>query len=69
LGNQGLDILVRGATLGTTPQGEDIKGDFRFTARAIDGQTAIPEPGSGVLFGVGMLILGWAARTKGERVA
>jgi hypothetical protein len=67
--SDGLNIVLRGATLGATQDGQEIKGDFSFRARAVSGETAIPEPGSGLLFGVGMLVLGWAARAKGERAA
>jgi hypothetical protein len=61
-----LDITVTGVVLGALPgpRGDLIKADLHFSARNLGGQTAIPEPGSELLFPAGLLLLGWALRTR-----
>jgi hypothetical protein len=53
----GLQISVTGVALG-----QQVKVDFDFRARSIDGATAIPEPGSELLFPAGLALLGWLLR-------
>lgn len=66
----GLDITLQGVVLGFLPDpvnpnlAEAVKADFHFTANSVSGQTAIPEPGSQLLFPAGLALLGWALRIK-----
>jgi len=66
----GLDITVNGVVLGFLPDPVDpsisqvVKADFNFSARNVDGATAIPEPGSQLLFPAGLALLGLALRNR-----
>ena len=70
LTENGLDITLTGVVLGYLPDPIDpdsfevVKADFHFTANSLGGATAIPEPGSQLLFPAGLALLGWALRLK-----
>jgi hypothetical protein len=74
VGPDGLDIALTGVVLGFLPDPiypddpslvRQVKADLFFTARNLDGgTTAIPEPGSQLLFPAGLALLGWALRLK-----
>lgn len=70
LGPDGLNITLTGVVLGFLPDptnpnlAEVVKADLSFTAGSLGGQTAIPEPGSQLLFPAGLALLGWAIRKR-----
>jgi hypothetical protein len=69
-GPDGLNITLTGVVLGYLPDPvnsnlfEVVKADLSFSARNLGGQTAIPEPGSQLLFPAGLALLGWVLRRK-----
>jgi hypothetical protein len=63
LGQDGLLVSLRGVAFPSVGS-QQVKADFDFTARNLGGQTAIPEPGSQLLFPAGLALLGWALRRK-----
>ena len=74
MGADGLDIALTGVVLGFLPDPiypddpalmRQVKADLFFTAANRNGgTTAIPEPGSQLLFPAGLALLGWALRMK-----
>jgi hypothetical protein len=62
LTEQGLQIVMTG--IATSGSQATVKLDFDFVARATNGATAIPEPGSELLFPAGLLLLGLIFRLQ-----
>jgi len=63
LGTDGLIVTLEGVVLPSVGD-QLVKADFQFTARSLGGETAIPEPGSQLLFPAGLALLGWAIRRR-----
>ena len=66
LGTSGLEIVMDGVGNFGGPGGAlaTVKIDFDFVARANQGATAIPEPGSDLLFPAGLALLGLIFRMQ-----
>jgi hypothetical protein len=64
LAEDGLIVTLEGVVFPSLGE-QLVKADFSFTARNLGGgETAIPEPGSQLLFPAGLALLGWVLRRK-----